>query len=72
MKLKQTASGDSGVPQESRVYLSIQLPSDSLEVSQKSSAYWLDKVTPHAGSLVSGSWDIVPNSLLVYCIIFNY
>ena len=46
MKMKQTATGDSGVPQESRVYLSIQLPlcQDTEIIQTKCVAYWLDKV----------------------------
>lgn len=48
MKLKQTASGDSGVPMESRVYLDVMLPgsaySSASSVPQKHSSYWFDQV----------------------------
>lgn len=48
MKLKQTATGDSGVPMESRVYVNVQLPAiDSKNLQAKYSAYWLDQVCTH-------------------------
>ncbi|XP_067929857.1 AN1-type zinc finger protein 1-like [Watersipora subatra] len=44
MKLKQTATGDAGVPMESRVYLSLVLPIKDTKTSHSAqSAFWLDK-----------------------------
>ena len=56
MKLKQTATGDGGIPMDSRVYISVQLPAtDSSNLQPKYSPHWLDQV-PYVGvafSLIS-------------------